>query len=68
MRWGDLVEEGAIPVLLWESLAPTWQSVYLQKVADTLALYDSGAKYTGPELGGWAGSRTSRRTLLYMQH
>ena len=35
LRWGDLVDNEAIPVQLWEILAPMWQPVYLRRVADT---------------------------------
>ena len=65
MRWGDLVEDGAIPLVLWELLAPTWQPVYLRKVGEILGSSD---QYQGPDLGRWGQLWTSRKMLLFMLH
>ena len=40
MRWGDLVEDSAIPLVLWELLAPTWQPVYFRTVGEILGSSD----------------------------
>ena len=68
MRWGDLVDNGAIPILLWDMLVPTWLSVYFQKVEHIVSSYQAELDYKGTELGTWAASWSSRRMLLFMQH
>ena len=68
MRWGDLVDNGAIPLLLWDMLAPTWRPVYLERVGQIVSSYQAVLDYKGPELGAWAASWSSRRMLLFMQH
>ena len=68
MRWGDLVDNGAIPLLLWDMLAPTWRLVYLEKVEQVVSSYQAALDYKGAELGAWAATWSSRRMLLYMQH
>ena len=68
MRWGDLVDNGAIPLLLWDMLAPTWRPVYLERVGQIVSSYKADLEYKGPELGSWAASWSSRRMLLFMQH
>ena len=65
MRWGDLVEDGAIPLVLLELLAPTWQPVYLRRVGEILGSSD---QYQGPDLGRWGQLWTSRKMLLFMLH
>ena len=68
MRWGGLVDNGAIPLLLWDMLAPTWRPVYLERVGQIVSSYQAVLDYKVPELGAWAASLSSRRMLLYMQH
>ena len=68
MRWGDLVDNGAIPLLLWDMLAPTWLSVYFKKAEQIVSSYQAELDYKGPELGTWAASWSSWRMLLFMQH
>ena len=47
-------------------LAPTWQPVYLRRVSEVIESYQRPVTYTGPELGRWAYTWTSRKMLLYM--
>ena len=69
LQWVDLVEGGAIPLSLYDCIAPTWQGVYLEGVHRLLSPPPAAQpQYVGPELGRWVNNWVTRKMLLYMQH
>ena len=63
------MEGGAIPLSLYECIAPTWQGVYLEGIHRLLAPPPAAQpQYVGPEMGRWMSNWLTRKMLLYMQH